>query len=397
MTQKIQDSKTTFFAPTAKGLEEVLASELRQVQIGATETRVLRAGVEFQGTLETAYRACLWSRVASRVLLPIARFPAADPKQLYGGIRSIRWFEHMSVRSTFAIHVTSIGTPELDHTHFAALKSKDAIVDQFQSRDNDRPSVNVVEPQVSIHVHVQNGQAEVSLDLSGGGLHRRGYRAEGVYAPLKENLAAGLLLMAEWDKKCDSLEAFQDPMCGSGTFLIEGAWIAKRRAPGLSRKHFGFTGWLQHDPKLWDQLKAEAQDRIIRDPKKIPTIVGSDIESRALHGARRNVELAGLGEWIKLARRSLTDIEPARPSGMLVVNPPYGERLGEVEELTPLYSELGDILKKRFSGWEAYVLCGQPDHMKAIGLHPSRRMVAFNGALECRWLKFEMYSGSRKK
>ncbi len=383
-----------FFAPTAKGLEEVLAKELKE--IGASNVKAQRAGVEFEGTLETAYRACLWSRVASRILYPIGEFPAADPKQLYGGIRSIRWFEHFKSDATFAIDVTSVGTPELQHTHFAALKSKDAIVDQFQAREGKRPSVDTVGSDFRIHVHIHNGQVSVSIDLSGGGLHRRGYREEGMSAPLKENLAAGLLLMAEWDQRCQKVEALFDPMCGSGTLLIEAAWIAQKRAPGLSRRRFGFQGWIQHDEKLWKRLKEEAEAVVIRDFKKLPQITGSDQDSRALQGARRNIEKAGLSEWVKVSRCSLGDVACPAPTGVLVVNPPYGERLGEIEELKALYEQLGDTLKKKFAGWEAYILCAQPEHAHSIGLRAARRMVAFNGALECRWLKFELYSGTKK-
>lgn len=359
--------------------------------------------VLFEGTLETAYRACLWSRVASRILLPLKTFSAPNPAKLYGGVKSIRWSEHLGPDNTLAVDYTVSGQAQapqetISHTHFGALKAKDAIVDQFRSTHGTRPSVDPLQPDVRIHIHVNAGEATVSLDLSGESLQRRGYRLEGGKAPLKENLAAAILLYSAWPRKLrearqaeDSAPSFIDPMCGSGTLPIEAGLIATNTAPGLNRTYFGFLGWRGHDPKLWERLKAEAREKIIQDPKALPKIVGYDENPQAVKVALANIERAGLRGKVHVEKRELSQCQAVSASGWIILNPPYGERLGEVEELKPLYKRIGDLFKQQFKGWEGWIFTGSPELAKSIGLKTSRRIPLFNGPIECRLLGFKLY------
>ena len=374
-----------FFATTPKGMEEILAKEL--TTLGASDVKPIRAGTAFEGPLETAYRACLWSRTASRILLPLKTFPAPTPEKLYGGVKSIRWSDHLLPKNTLAIDFSS-SRSAITHTHFGALKCKDAIVDQLRSIHGSRPSVDPISPDLRVNVYLHEDQATVSIDLSGDSLHRRGYREKGAMAPLKENLAAAILLYCDWPA---DLPALVDPMCGSGTLPIEAAFIAAKKAPGIKRSRFGFTGWQQHDRTLWERLLEEGRDLEIRDKKKLPAIVGYDKDPRAVRVALENVERAGFRGSIHIEKREFSQCESIAERGLIVVNPPYGERLGEVEELKPLYKQLGDTFKQKFRGWNGAVLTGSPDLMKSIGLRASRRIVLFNGAIECRLLKYELY------
>lgn len=375
-----------FFATTAKGLEALLAAEL--TELGAEEIAVASAGASFSGALEVAYRACLWSRVASRVLLPLASFQAETPEQLYEGVRSIPWADHIDARGTLAVD-GSLSQSALSHSHYAALKTKDAIVDQFRARFGMRPSVDVHEPQVRVNLYVRREEATVSIDLSGASLHQRAYRRRGLTAPLKENLAAAILLLADWPRLASEGAPFLDPMCGSGTLPIEAAMIAARIAPGR-RRRFGFERWRGHDAPMWRRLLAEADESEIRDATRWPVIHGSDRDPSAVRNAAANADRAGLGGHVHLERCALADRHPPRPGkpGLLVANPPYGERLGEVASLASLYGEIGDVLRRRFPGWSAYVLAGNRELAKHIGLRSAHRIQVYNGALECRLLHF---------
>lgn len=385
------------FATTAKGMETLLAGELEALGAGSIEAT--RAGAAFEGTLETAYRACLWSRIANRVLLPLKVFPAPTPEKLYGGVKSIRWSEHLTPRNTLAVDFSSSHS-KITHTHFGALKVKDAIVDQLRSVQGARPSVDPARPDLRINVYLLKDEATVSLDLSGDSLHRRGYREEGAFAPLKENLAAAILFHASWPERCvgrsnaSSLPSFMDPMCGSGTLPIEAALMATRTAPGLFREYFGFKGWLQHDPELWKRLIEEARDLRIGDRRRIPRIIGYDEDFRAVRVALGNIEKAGLRGQVHVEKRELSSCEPVSEAGLIVANPPYGERMGTDEKLQSLYSQLGDTFKRRFSGWDGFIFTGNPELAKWIGLRPSRRIALYNGAIECRLFKYELYRGS---
>ena len=379
-----------FFATTAKGMELLLEDEIRT--LGGADIKAVRAGVSFDGDLELAYRVCLWSRIANRVLLPLKTFAAPNPEKLYGGVKSIRWTDHLTVQQTIAVDFSS-SQSQITHTHFGALKSKDAICDQFRSLTGERPSVDPLRADIRINIYLFKDEATVSLDLSGQSMHRRGYREDGVEAPLKENLAAAVLMNAGWPlalkkgREAGELPAFMDPMCGSGTLPIEAALMAADRAPGLSREVWGFTAWKQHQPAVWLKCVAQARAREITDRKLLPHIVGYDRDPRAVRVALSNLERAGLAGRVHIEKRlELSALEPIEPQGVLAVNPPYGERLGETEELKPVYKEMGDLFKKRFAGWDCFILTSNPDLAKSVGLRPSRKFVLFNGALECRLL-----------
>jgi 23S rRNA (guanine2445-N2)-methyltransferase / 23S rRNA (guanine2069-N7)-methyltransferase len=378
-----------FFATTARGMEDLLAGELREC--GAGEVEIARAGVAFQGTLDVAYRACLWSRVASRVLLPLASFRAATPQVLYDRVRRIRWHEHLGPQQTLAVDCTS-SESQIDHSHFGALKTKDAIVDQIRDKTGARPSIDARRPDVRVNLYLYRDEATLSIDLSGDSLHRRGYREERGVAPLKENVAAAMLLLAGWPQLARDGAPFVDPMCGSGTLPIEAAFIAANMAPGALRSYYGFTGWLGHDAALWKQLQGEAQEGIRRDRKELPAIIGYDHVARAVQTALRNVERAGLRAVVHIEKRTLDRCEVPQgiegdTRGVLATNPPYGQRLGDETELVASYRQLGDVLRRRFLGWRAFVLTGNARLAKSIGLRPLRRHILYNGALECRLLE----------
>ena len=382
-----------FFATTARNLETLLAEELRGLGIAdVTETR---AGARFSGTLADAYRVCLWSRVANRVLLPLAEFEAADADALYAGVRRIDWSEHLDLTRTLAVHADSARSG-IDHGKFAALKIKDAIVDQFREHIGSRPDVDTERPDVALYCHLFRDQATLSLDLSGDSLHRRGYRAEGGAAPLKETLAAAILLRAGWPAIAADGGALLDPLCGSGTLPIEAAMIAADIATGLLRDHWGFTGWLGHDAAAWDALLAEARRRQHAGLERLKAagnlIRGSDRDPRTVRVAQDNAQRAGLTRFIRFEQADLADCRPLgheRP-GLVVTNPPYGLRLGGDSHLPAMYALLGERLKQHFDGWHAAVFTGNPDLGKRMGLRAQRFHTLYNGPVECRLLHFEI-------
>jgi 23S rRNA (guanine2445-N2)-methyltransferase / 23S rRNA (guanine2069-N7)-methyltransferase len=377
------------FATTARGMEDLLAAELHDC--GAEGVETIRAGVAFHGPLAVAYRACLWSRVASRVLLPLASFRAATPQALYDRVRRIHWHEHLGPKQTLAVDCTS-SESQIDHSHFGALKTKDAIVDQIRDKAGTRPSIDVRRPDVRVNVYLYRDEATVSIDLSGDSLHRRGYREARGVAPLKENVAAAMLLLAGWPQLARAGAPFVDPMCGSGTLPIEAALIAADIAPGALRSHYGFLGWRGHDAALWKRLQQEARDGVVRDKKQLPRILGYDDSARAIEAALANVERAGLRGTVHIEKRAWSRCEAppgieGETRGLLAANPPYGTRLGDAKELVALYAELGDVLRHRFLGWKAMILTGNARLAKSIGLRPSRRHILYNGAIECRLLE----------
>ncbi len=377
----------SFFATAPKGMETLVAEELQG--LGAEGVAQTRAGAVFQGTLETAYRACLWSRTANRVLMPLARFPAATPEALYAGVQTVDWDEHLAATGTVAVDFTTRQSA-INHTHFGALKVKDAIVDQLRERHGERPSVELERPDIRVNVHLFKDEATLSLDLSGDSLHKRGYRQRGVAAPLKENLAAAILLRAGWPAIARDGGALVDPMCGSGTLPIEAALMAADIAPGLQRPYFGFLGWQGHRPALWTRLVEEAQTRREQGLQTLPLIRGYDCDSRAVHAALDNVERAGLRGHVHIERCELDDLvaPPHAEPGLVVVNPPYGERIGERSELPGLYRRLGERLKNHFGDWRAAVFTGNPEMGKNMGLRARAMHTLYNGALECKLLHF---------
>ncbi|ABA89312.1 23S rRNA (2-N-methyl-G2445)-methyltransferase, putative [Syntrophotalea carbinolica DSM 2380] len=385
------DAPIKFFATAPKGVEPLLADELRA--LGALEVSETRAGASFQGSLETAYRICLWSRLASRVLMPIAEFSAEDPDQLYAAVGAVPWEEHMTAAGTLAVDA-QLRRSKINHSRFAALRVKDAVVDRFRERFDQRPSIDLERPDIRLNLHIDRDQATLSLDLSGDSLHRRGYRAEGVLAPLKENLAAAILLRAGWPDVGARGGALVDPMCGSGTLVIEAALITADCAPGLTRPYWGFAGWLQHRAEVWDTLLEEARQRREAGLQQLPCMIGYDRDRKAIRAARENARLAGLDAHLRFERCELEDLQAVpdagESGGLLVTNPPYGERLGEVDELRSLYASLGEKLRTHFSGWQAAVFTGNPELAKHIGIRAHKLYKLYNGALECRLLNFDI-------
>ncbi len=378
----------TFFATAPLGLERLLLEEL--AALGAGDAREARAGVEFSGGLAEAYRACLWSRLANRVLLKLTEFPAATPEALYAGIAAMDWAEHMVPDASLAVDFATIRSA-ITHTRYGAQKVKDAIVDQFRELCGVRPTVELARPDIRVNVFVDRDTAHVSLDLSGESLHKRGYRLEGGAAPLKENLAAAVLLRAGWLQIAAQGGDLIDPMCGSGTLPIEAALMVADIAPGLTREHFGFLRWKGHDASLWETLKAEAEDRREAGLKACKVAIhGYDLDRKAVHAALGNLERAGLRGHVHVEKASAETVRPRKPVGLLVVNPPYGERLGEVETLRPVYEALGQTLQAHFQGWRASVLTGNPELAFRLGIRSHKQYRLFNGALECKLLNFEI-------
>jgi 23S rRNA (guanine2445-N2)-methyltransferase / 23S rRNA (guanine2069-N7)-methyltransferase len=377
------------FATAPKGIEPLLAEELQQ--LGATAVHISRGGVAFQGTLVSAYRACLWSRTANRILLPLAGFPAADPEALYQGVYTIPWEEHLAPDGTLAVDFNATSS-QITHTQFGAQKVKDAIVDRLREHYGRRPSVERQRPDVRLNCYLHNDQATVYLDLSGDSLHKRGYREETVIAPLKENLAAALLLKANWPAIAAAGGPLLDPLCGSGTLPIEAALLAADSAPGLFRQYWGFLGWRQHAPALWTALLAEARQRREQGLSKVPLIMGYDHDPCAIRGALANAGRAGVQSRVHLECRELSQAEPPRSatSGLVIVNPPYGERLGAAQELESLYAQLGDWLKAHCQGWQAAVFTGNPELGKRMGLRARKVNAFYNGALPCKLLSFSV-------
>lgn len=379
------------FITVPPGLEDLLAEELRQ--LGADQVRPGRAGVWVKGELTQIYRFCLWSRLANRVLLTLSEFPSFDAEDLYAGVRAIPWDQHLAPEASLAVDFT--GTNErITNTHYGALRVKDAVVDWFRERYHLRPWVDTQHPDLRLHLHLHLDRARLSLDLSGDSLHRRGYRTQGGEAPLKENLAAALLRRAGWPGIAAAMGPLVDPMCGSGTLPIEALLMATDWAPGLLRESFGFLRWRGHEPQLWQALLEEAQARKAEGLTRTPPIFGYDADAGAVRRARENAARAGVSHLIRLEHRDLGDLTAPPGQGLLIVNPPYGERLGELEALEPLYARLGERLKASFQGWQAAVFTGNPELGKQMGLRAKRWHAFLNGAIECRLLRFEVESES---
>ena len=379
-----------YFATCPKGMEYLLRDEL--VALGANDVREALAGAHFSGTLETAYRACLWSRLASRILLPLAEFDAADDEALYRGVQTIDWSAHLAAHGTFAVDAGT-ALSKLTHSQFVGLRTKDAVVDQFRQRDGSRPDIDTDEPDIRINLRLRRDRATVSLDLAGSPLHRRGWREEQGEAPLKENLAAAMLLRAHWPEVYAGGGALLDPMCGSGTLLIEGALMAADVAPGLRREYFGFLGWQQHDIALWRSLLDEAKQRAETGLRALrPCFFGSDADPRMVQTAKRNAQAAGVAGFFTLDKQDMARAAPPPGVGygLVITNPPYGERLGDRAEMPKLYRALGNTLRQRFTGWRAAVLAGDLELGRAMQLHADKRYALYNGALETVLLTFDL-------
>lgn len=386
-----------FFATAALGLEPLLATELQQ--LGCDDVKEERAGVRFSGHLRHAYSACLWSRLASRILMPLAEFPAQDTDQLYAAVLAIDWSEHLDSDATLAVDCSLVQSA-INHSRYAALRVKDAIVDQFMQQCGVRPSVDVERPDVRLNLYIHRNRGVLSLDLSGASLHKRGYRIDGVSAPLKENLAAAILLRAGWPDICAEGGALLDPMCGSGSLPLEAALIALDIAPGLLRDYYGFNGWKKHDIEAWTDLLADAMQRRDRGMERsLPLIAGYDSDRRAIKAAWQHAEQAGIDKMIHFERRTLREfsVPTGAENGLVVANPPYGERLGNVAELGPLYNLLGEKLVHHCAGWKAAVITSEPQLGRSIGLRAGKINRLYNGALKCQLLQFSLDPSNRWK
>ncbi len=377
----------TYFAVCPRGLEDLLAEELEG--LGATNTQPTNSGVHFDGELEMAYRAILWSRLANGVLYPLSTFPAADDRALYGGVRSVLWDEHFSVDETFSITYNSRSS-KLDHSHFAIQRAKDAIVDQFRSRYDERPSIDTARPDIALNIYNDNDEATLSIDLAGPSLHRRGYREGSVSAPLKENVAASMLYRAGWPERAAAGQPLVDPFCGSGTILIEAAMIAGDVAPGLYREEFGFERWKQHDADLWKNLLKEARDRSDAGWDKIPPIFGFDLDPGAVKATRKNVAAAELEGKVQVGRRNVASLICPHPEpGLVITNAPYGERVNK-EDAAEVHRELGSRLIEDFRGWSAAVLTGSKDLGFELGMRATKVNKVDNGPIRALLLQFDV-------
>jgi 23S rRNA (guanine2445-N2)-methyltransferase / 23S rRNA (guanine2069-N7)-methyltransferase len=380
-----------WIATAPVGAASVLAGEL--AGFGATELRERSNDVKFQGPLETGYRACLWSRTATRVLLSLGSLQATSTETLFAAISRIDWRDHLAPGATLAC-ACSGGNESIRHTLYGAQLLKDAVCDNLRASTGVRPDIRPERPDVLLHLHVEGSEALLSVDFSGESLHRRGYRLETGPAPLKENVAAAVLLRCGWADLCVQDGVLLDPMCGSGTFLTEGALIAADAAPGLEREYFGFQGWHGHDASLWEQLCAEARTRrAARVPRRC--ILGSDIDADAVRMSLANVAQAGLADWVHVEKRGIEAVQrPGAQRGLLVCNPPYGERIGAESALPTLYEEIGLMMRERFQGWQAAVLTGNPPLARHLGVYARRTHRFMNGTIECRLLRFELDGAS---
>jgi len=371
-------------ATTLFGLEEVVADELRS--LGAQDIKVLNRAVSFKGDKAMLYKSNLHLRTALKVLMPFAQIMIRDSMDLYKKIKRINWEDYMSVDGTLAVEATVNGD-FFSHSQFVALKTKDAIVDQFREKYGRRPSVDLENPDLRINLHINERQCSVSLDSSGASLGKRGYRLDQVQAPLSEVLAAGIIALSGWDKKRD----FIDPMCGSGTFSIEAALIASNMAPGRLR-HFNFEKWKDFDAQLWDSIKKEADAQIVVPACKI---VGSDLDSRAVEIATSNAKNAKVDKLIQYRKMDFLNSDIHIENSIVLMNPPYGERLMDKDEIVPFYQAIGTQLKHHYENCEAWILSGNIDALKFIGLRPSRKIRLFNGPMECKLQKYELFKGKK--
>ncbi|PXW86797.1 23S rRNA m(2)G-2445 methyltransferase [Nitrosomonas sp. Nm84] len=375
------------FATTPKAMEGILANEIQA--LGGKNVQQKMAGVAFQGDLAMAYTACLWLRTASRVLLLLSSFEVKSQQDLYDGIQCIDWSEHLNADDSLAVSFSSKNNAAINNTHFGALKVKDAIVDQMRAKFGSRPNVDTERPSIRVNVYLHNDTAQLSLDLSGESSHKRGYREVSIAAPIKENLAAAILLRAGWPEIAQQGGSLLDPMCGSGTLLVEGALIAGDIAPGLQRDYFGFLGWKQHDATRWQSVLDEAQQRREIGLNKLPAIVGFDQDRHTVTAALQHIENAGLQGKIHIERRDITDAAAKESwhKGLIVCNPPYGERLGDEEQAALLYRQFGEVLKQRFVGWQVAIIIANPELGFKLGIRSHKPITLFNGALECKLLR----------
>lgn len=386
-------------AKTFKGLEEVLAKEL--IELGANDVQLERRAVSFRGDKALLYRANLCLRTASRILVPIVEATLTPKKKniapedlLYEAVKRVEWSRYMSVENTFAINAT-VYSDTFRNSRFVTYRVKDAIADYWMERANKRPSVAVEAPDILINVHIAKEHLTLSLDSSGESLHKRGYRVANTEAPIHEALAAGMLLMAGWKGQSD----FYDPMCGSGTLLIEAALIARNIAPGVFRQAFAFEKWPDFDAELWSDIYNDDS----QEHEFTHKIYGSDASFYAIQQAAKNIKSAGVQKDVELKQIRMEEIKISNlqssisnPSPLVMLNPPYGERLKSNKEIEDLYSAIGSTLKHQFAGATAWIISSNDAAMKCIGLKPSRKVRLLNGELDCQFNRYDLFQGKRK-
>jgi 23S rRNA (guanine2445-N2)-methyltransferase / 23S rRNA (guanine2069-N7)-methyltransferase len=383
----------SLIASCPRGLADLLAQEL--AALGANAIRERATGVTCQGTLECAYRVCLESRTANRLFLEIASFTAASADEFYAEARRVDWTAHLGPQATLACDFSG-QHPQITHTHFGALKLKDAICDGLRAWAGYRPDVQRERPDVRVHAHANGEQITLSIDLSGESLHRRGYRGAAGEAPLKENVAAGILLRAGWPQLAADGAGFLDPMCGSGTLVIEAALIASGRAPGLGRDYFGFNGWRGHDAALWARVQAHARAQVREPPPGHQPLRGVDRDASSIRAATDNAQRAGIAAWVHFATGLLVQSAPlpGQGVGLVATNPPYGVRMEDVAGARVAHRELGIALREQFQGWHAAVFTGSPELGLELGIRARRTHTMWNGAIECRLLRLTVESAS---
>jgi putative N6-adenine-specific DNA methylase len=375
---------TEYTAKTLFGLEEVLAEELRS--IGASDIKPYNRAVGFTGDKKMLYRANYQLRTALKILVPIGEAELRDDNDLYHYIRSVRWDKYIGVQDTLAVEV-ALNTDLFSHSQYIAQRIKDAVVDQFRDKYGSRPSVDLDEPRLRINAFISNRTIMLSRDSSGDSLHRRGYRIRQGPAPMNEVLAAGLVKLSGWNGQ----DALVDFMCGSGTIAIEAAMAACGIPPGDLRKEYGFQHWKDYDPKLFYEIsneKSGAQDSSIK-------VFASDIEPDTVRLAMRHAQNAGVLKMIDFKTCHFNDVVPPPSPGVVIINPPYGERIVQ-QNLNELYALLGDRFKKAYAGYEAWIISANAEAVKHVGLRPSRKIPIYNGQLECRFNKYSLYEGSKK-
>ena len=376
--------KFELIATTLFGLEEVLANELKE--LGATDIELLNRAVKFEGDQALLYKSNLHLRTALKVLKPFAQFMVHGDNDLYKKIKKINWDQYLSVDGTLAMEATVSGN-YFKHSQFVALRCKDAIVDQFRDKYEKRPSIDLDHPDLRLNIHIRDRICSLSLDSSCTSLGKRGYRQSQSLAPMSEVLAAGIIALSGWDKKSDVF----DPMCGSGTFSIEAALIASNMAPGRFRS-FGFERWKDFDATLWSSIKEEAEAQIVTPECKI---YGSDLDEQAVDISQSNAINAKVDHLIEFRPMDFLQSETHFNNGFVFLNPPYGERLKEKEEIIPFYKEIGTQLKHHYEGCEAWIISSNIQALKFIGLRPSRKIRLFNGPLDCKLHKYELFKGKK--
>ncbi len=374
-------------AQTMHGLEAVLAKEL--AELGAQDITTHNRAVRFKGDKACLYRANLCLRTALRVIVPVHELTVRNEDDLYMGIKRMEWERYMENKDTLAVQCT-VNSPFFNHSQYVALKIKDAIVDRFRDRTGRRPSVDTELPTLRIQVQLHNDLCRIALDSSDEPLYKRGYRDETNLAPINEVLAAGMVMLSGWDRKSN----FVDPMCGSGTIPIEAAMYAANIPPGHDRAQFGFERWKDFDAELWAQVQQEAMAKVIPGG---PLILGSEISPNVVRKAIANMHNADVADRITVRNMAFEDLEAPEGGGVLIMNPPYGERMDQEEDINAFYKMIGDTLKKKWAGYTAWVLTSNMEAAKHIKLTPKPRLQLFNGALDCRFMRYELYSGSRRR